>query len=107
MYGVEVIKHMNRKRGKIARVSQLQPTVPQNIAEKSLLYSMRNFGSYRPSGWRLVKTHFVDNSGFGQVGEPALTYPEFIKKAKVGRGYAIISTGQFQVKIGEFVRILK
>jgi hypothetical protein len=61
-------------------------------------------GTYVPRGWVMVNTYFVDSSGFGDEGEPALTREQFLKKLQVGRGYAIIEAGQFQVYIGEFVQ---
>jgi len=65
-----------------------------------------NFGDYRATryGWKMTKVYFVDSSGFGAEDEPALTFPQFVRQAKVGKGYAIIETGQFQVRIGEFTK---
>ena len=59
-------------------------------------------GAYVPNGWAQVNNYFVDNSGFGQVGEAALTAEEFYAAVKPGYGYAIIESGQFQVYIGQF-----
>ena len=61
-----------------------------------------NIGDAVPKGWELVETYFVDSSGFGQIGEPALTVGQFIEKLEVGFAYAIVETGQFQVHIGKF-----
>ena len=52
-----------------------------------------------------VNSYFVDSSGFGVKGEPALTADEFLEKVKAGRFYAITDIGQFQVNIGEYVKI--
>lgn len=60
-------------------------------------------GDYQPKGWRKTAEYFVDSSGFGSEGEPALTIGGFIKKLKVGFGYAITSAGQFQVHVGEYL----
>lgn len=60
-------------------------------------------GEFAPPGWRRVQTHFVDSSGFGDQTEPALTGEEFGERLQAGRGYAIVSMGQFQVHVGEFV----
>ncbi len=46
---------------------------------------------------------FVDSSGWGQEGEPALTLSQFLKKIKAGKYYAIIEAGQFQVYVGEYI----
>jgi hypothetical protein len=63
-----------------------------------------NIGDYRPGGWKLVETYFVDSSGWGSPGEAALTIDAFLQVLKPGFGYAIIEAGEFQVYIGEFRR---
>ena len=59
-------------------------------------------GDYEPPGWNrislpgMVDDHgpgydpsfFVDSSGFGQPGEPALTVREFAERCEPGFGYA-------------------
>ena len=55
--------------------------------------------------WELVETLFVDNSGFGQIGEPALTIDQFFKQIKAGFGYGVVDAGQFQVMVGCFKRV--
>lgn len=57
------------------------------------------------SGWRLVRTHFVDSSGLGQEGEAALTVKQFVERLEPSLGYAVLEVGQFQVVIGEFERL--
>ena len=59
-------------------------------------------GSFVPKGWEVTAEYFVDSSGFGGPGEPALTIPAFINKLQVGYGYAITEAGQFQVYISEY-----
>ena len=71
-----------------------------NLAEH--IRHLPNLGDYRPPRWELVDTYFVDTSGFGQPGEPALTLTQFLKHVKVGFGYGLIEAGQFQVYVGEF-----
>ncbi len=71
-----------------------------------------NFGDYRPKGWELVETYFVDKSGFGANDEPALTFERFcekVREAGAGFGWAIIEEGEFQCHIGRFkpVRVEK
>ncbi len=61
-----------------------------------------NLGDYRPKGYEMVATYFVDSFGFGSPGEPALTIDRFVSLLKPGRGYAIVEVGEFQVVIGEF-----
>lgn len=104
MYCLETIKQMNIERAKEAKQLDLEPLVYDGIPET--LRKIPNLGDYRATkfGWKMVNTYFVDSSGMGRVGESALTFGQFIDKAKVGRGYAIIEAGQFQVHIGEFVK---
>ena len=71
-------------------------------------------GDYEPEGWVKRDEHFVDSSGFGEPGEPALTGEQFIElihdrmreHADEGNmpGWAITEVGQFQVYVGEFTR---
>jgi hypothetical protein len=84
----------------------------------SAISGIPDLGTYLPRGWSRVTlkdgpgvysgdnegagAFFVDSSGFGQRGEPALTISEFIEQLKPGLGYGIVSVGQFQVKIGAF-----
>lgn len=98
MYDLETIKQMNIEQAKKAKgkMPLIYTGVPKDLRK------IPNFGDYRPKGWKLVETHFVDNSGLGRPGEAALTFNEFVQRAKKGKGYGIIESGQFQVKIGEF-----
>lgn len=65
-----------------------------------------NIGDYRPKGWELVGTLFVDSSGWGSPGEPALTQDQFMNRMKAGMGYAVIKAGEFQVYVGEFKKLM-
>jgi hypothetical protein len=56
-----------------------------------------------------VKQFFVDSSGFGQPGEPALTFAQFMNAARsliesrsAPTYFAITEAGQFQVYIGAY-----
>ena len=88
--------------------------------------SIPNIGSVSPGGWQRADIYklwkmedsplrgvygigaasyfFVDHSGLGQRGEPALTASEFMDCLMDGVGYAIVEEGPFQVKIGVFKR---
>jgi hypothetical protein len=76
-----------------------------------------------PRGWRRVdiskwypnptdcrgkvygrETFFVDKSGLGAPGEPALTFGEFLEVMRPGYGYAVTEEGPFQVYVGVFER---
>jgi hypothetical protein len=71
---------------------------------RRLRFPFPNIGDYRPDGWELVETLFVDKSGFGSPSEPALTIEQLLDRLVAGKGYAIIEEGQFQLYLGEFVR---
>lgn len=58
-------------------------------------------------GYDLVNSYFVDSSGFGSDGEPALTFDKFLNKVKDGFYYGIQEVGQFQVYIGEYKKLSK
>lgn len=103
MFSLETIKQMNEERAEEARERRLEPYLYNGNPE--YLKRIPNIGNHRPKGWKLVETYFVDSSGFGTEGELALTFNQFANRAKIGYGYAIIEAGQFQVYIGEFVKI--
>jgi hypothetical protein len=50
---------------------------------------------------------FVDKSGFGAPGEPALNLEEFLDLIRPGYGYGVIEEGQFQVHVAVFERSAK
>ena len=58
-----------------------------------------------PDGWRQTDSLFCDHSGVGQRDEAALTIPQTQANLRVGRAYAIIGVGQFQLHLGEYERI--
>lgn len=62
-------------------------------------------GNYKPKGWKMIGTLFCDATGFGGSDEPAMTREQLIERLKVGNGYAVIEAGQFQVYVGEFVKV--
>jgi hypothetical protein len=71
------------------------------------VFSCPNFkGEKKIKGWELIDEHFVDKSGWGASDEPALTRLQFVKRIKEGHGYAITNEGQFQVYVGEYIKIV-
>jgi hypothetical protein len=68
-------------------------------------------GSYVPRGYKLVEELFVDASGFGSEGEPAMTFGRFCERVRdhVRDGnaysYAIREAGQFQVYVGVYRKV--
>ena len=100
MYSLETIKDLDRERIKEYRgVEPYQAVVDGDEGVFKCPMKAR-----RIKGYSLIKEYFVDNSGFGQEGEGALTAREFLQKVKEGMYYAIISCGQFQVYIGEYIK---
>jgi len=104
MYGLATIKSMNAEAARKAKGKQ--PFIIKSAEQIDTFppFPFPNFGDYRPKGWELVETYFVDSSGFGGDGEPALGARHFRSKLKIGYGYAVIEAGQFQVYVGEFRR---
>jgi hypothetical protein len=105
MMGLAEIIRLNNKACEKAKKAKLLPyVIKDGDREKFPPFPFPNFGDYRPKGWELVGEYFVDSSGFGMDDEPALSIDQFLKKLKVGHGYALIEEGEFQVYVGEFVK---
>ncbi len=103
MKGLSEIIKENEEAEEKAKTKDIQPIIAIVNAD-TRIRSAPYIGNYKPLGWKQIGTHFVDNSGFGSPSEPALTYTQFLLKIKKGHAYAIISAGQFQVHIAEFVK---
>ncbi len=67
------------------------------------LFNIPFVGTKLSKEWRKIDELFVDSSGFGQEGEPAITIKEFYLQIKAGLAYGVIEAGQFQVFVGVFV----
>lgn len=108
MMSLSLIDRLAREAAKRAAREKKQPYVawPEETFEHIVSGGgIPNFGDYRPKGWKLIDTHFVDKSGVGREGEPALTLERFFKRLVPGHGYAMVEEGQFQCHVGEFERI--
>lgn len=57
-----------------------------------------------PNGWVAERTLFCDSSGFGLVGEAALTPKQLKAELRPGFAYAVTGVGQFQVYVTEYKR---
>lgn len=86
-----------------ARKNKLQPYVAKKDGDEGV-FKMKHLGCYKPEGWELREKLFVDSSGWGAEGEPALTIKQFLSRVKAGLGYSICQAGQFQVYINVFER---
>ena len=97
------IRYMQRKAARVARRSNREPYVYDGNPDSVRLPFL---GDYVPKGWTLTDRDqlFVDTSGFGSAGEPALTQKQMIASFKTGYGYALVEAGQFQGYVAEFER---
>lgn len=65
-----------------------------------------HIGDMEPAGFELQRTLFVDMSGFGEEGGPAMTVRRLIyEELAVDMAYAIVEVGQFQLHLGEFSKL--
>jgi hypothetical protein len=111
MMDIQTIIAMNKTRTNKAKRHGRQPAT-YNAAELATMSAQEicrkipAMGDYVPKGWKKVEEHFVDASGFGAPGEPAMTIEAFAKmvKEKPSHGWGIGETGQFQCYIWEYVR---
>ena len=92
---------------KAAKLNLLPLGVAAEDMEKisDYLRYMPNLGDHVPEGYELIQEHFVDSSGWGTQGGSAITQEEFFEKVQVGRYYAVVEAGQFQVHIGEYKKL--
>jgi hypothetical protein len=102
MMSLATIRELAREQAERAASEGIEPLI---IWDREDIRSIPNIGDHEPEGWELVESHFVDSSGFGSPGEPALTLDQFMAKLVMGRGYAIIQEGQFQIYVGEFIQV--
>lgn len=107
MMSPEMIRQMARRAAARAAREGKVPFLleAEDIADfrEGVRFPFPFLGPYVPKGWKKVQEHFVDSSGFGAPGEPALTASQFIERLVIGRGYAITEAGQFQVYVAEYI----
>jgi len=103
MFGLSEIRRLSNEAARKAAKANRQPLMIHDGSTAGWPpIPIPNLGDYRPKGWNLIDTLFVDSSGMGLPGEGAMTADEFLKRVRLGYGYAIVETGQFQVCVGEF-----
>jgi hypothetical protein len=113
MMGLETIRQLSAEAATKAAQDDLVPFRYWNAdaVEEDGSFPFPFLGDYVPEGWELVGTHFVDSSGWGQLGEAALTANQFrlVIKSVLGEhpktGWAITEAGQFQVYVGEYRKV--
>jgi len=86
-----------------------QPVVPTLEQIERADLNIPQVGMEDPDGWEYAdKMWFVDHSGFGQEGEPALTIRQFVNSLydyaadNPTHGYGVIDVGQFQLNVAAF-----
>ncbi len=96
-------KRMAKRAARESVANHVEPGIwTGNRAEMRIPF----IGDRVPRGWRRTNKEplFVDTSGFGAPGEPALTQDQMFDALTIGKGYALIEMGQFQGYVAEFER---
>jgi len=112
--GLGTIRAENREAGAAAARANKKPFVVTEVDLQDWKdtvatghfprFPFPNIGDHDPEGWEQVDTLFCDHSGFGSTSEPALTIPQLVNTLEAGKGYAIVSVGQFQLHLGVYER---
>lgn len=105
MMSIEYIQSMADEATTRAKRGKVQPLVLNADSTEEQIRSIPNLGDYVHPSWQLEEDLFVDSSGFGAPGEPALTFEQFVEKVQSQEGvraYGIRQVGQFQVYIGVY-----
>ena len=117
MFSGDTIVQINAEAALAAAAKNLVPFIPWDANEidvlgADFLRKIPNIGSLDVSdAWEEINTVLVDSSGLGSESEPALTVRgvlAFIKEQiteSTSRGFALVSTGQFQVVLGVFEKL--
>jgi hypothetical protein len=103
MRNIDELRAENDEHYRTAKKAKAQPYIAKRDGDEGV-FKMPHLGCYLPKGWELSEKFFVDGSGWGREGEPALTAGQFLRKVKAGYGYALAEAGQFQVHVNEFKR---
>lgn len=109
------LAYHNRKISEAAAQDNRRPYVFFDMMEiEDFKFSLPYLGYYNPEGWTELENRrmFVDKTGGGLPGEPALTLDQFKLELKtlyresmeLGEtwGFAIVDDGPFQVHVGVF-----
>jgi hypothetical protein len=112
MMSIQTIQDLSRKAARKAAREHKRPAMVEleDMETLETELSIPNLGDYRPKGYKLINTWFVDKSGFGSPGEPAMTIPRMFEKIREngpGFGYGMIEEGLFQCYVGVFKPVKK
>jgi hypothetical protein len=104
---IQTIHDLSRKAARKAAREHKRPAMieAEDLDSLETELSIPNLGDYRPKGYEMIDTWFVDKSGFGSSGERAMTIPRMFEKIREngpGFGYGMIEEGQFQCYVGVF-----
>lgn len=123
MFSLSTIQSMNDEAASVAQEEDLQPVEYAGSSVERMAQLMPFIGGHLPTGYERVDlqneydasphgiymgdndgfgAYFVDSSGMGGPGEPAMTINDLAEKMREGFAYALVETGQFQVKVGVF-----
>lgn len=113
MMSLEQIQSQNRLAARKARAKGVLPVylTRADLGSDAFSWTLKipYIGNMRPKGFKAVgEPLFVDSSGFGRVGEPALTVEQArqtmmqMLKEHGGLAWAVVSAGQFQVYVQAF-----
>ncbi len=111
MMSLEAIIAINNQAAAEAEKKRLSPFVPSgpDATNDWPPFPFPSLGRV-PDGWEVAETFFVDATGHGRQGEPALTIEEFRSQIfnnitdHPDHGYAIIEEGPFQVIVAALQR---
>jgi len=103
MMGLSTIRAIQDESRKRAKRNKTEPyEVWPGDKENWPPFPFPSIGNYNHPRWELVKTYFVDSSGFGEDDDGAMSTRQIIAAIKVGYAYAIVEQGQFQLVLGEY-----
>ena len=125
MQSIESIHEMSREAAEKAALQNMEPMSiwPEDI-KTGQVQGIPFIGTHLPDGYSRdslqaeydADSHgvymgdndgfgafMVDNSGFGADNEPALSARQFLDRLTPGY-WAVVEAGQFQVKVGRFVK---
>jgi hypothetical protein len=117
MFTGATITALNAEAALKAASKNLVPFIPWDAKEVEVLginffRQVPNIGSLDVSdAWDEIDTVLVDSSGLGSEGEPALTLGQALAfvieqvTESASRGFAVVSSGQFQVVLGVFEKL--
>ena len=113
MLSYDYIQAEARKAARTSRGNGVQPASIESFNAETPLVFVRDIpflGDRTPRGYKKIEELFVDSSGWGTDGEPALSVPQFIatlvkyQNERKPYAFSISEAGQFQVYIRVFLR---